>query len=376
MDRMNHSICISVIVPIFNAENYLEKCLQSIVGQKYKNLEIILIDDGSTDRSLEICNDFRLKDDRVIVIHKENAGLVAARKTGIKNATGRYITFVDADDYIDIDTYETLVDKMEPPEADIVAFGLVEEYSDYTIRKENHYPSMTYSREQMEEELFPSMLSYGPFFDFGILPNLVCKLIKRSFLNESAIEVDDSITVGEDADATFQLLVNAKSVQIIDYAPYHYCKRNDSMMWRGVSPDSLSKLKKDLLNAFHKVCVQDVLQEQLEDYIAFVSLLKCPQKILDDMHVFGDNRIALYGAGGFGQAIYETYGDRIAVWVDSNYQKYERMGYKVHSAEYLKSNQSEYDEIFVAILSTKTCQSVKENLISMGVTKPITYYSR
>ncbi|MBQ7920647.1 MAG: glycosyltransferase [Lachnospiraceae bacterium] len=369
-------LCISVIVPIFNAEQYLVKCIDSIIRQTYKNLEILLIDDGSTDRSLDICNEFSRRDDRVVVIHKDNAGLVAARKTGIENATGTYITFVDADDYVDIDTYEILVKKLDSPEVDIVAFGLLEEYPDRTIKKENHYPSMTYCREQIEEVLFPSMLSYGSFFDFGILPNLVCKLIRRSFLNGSEIEVDDCVTVGEDADATFQLLVNAKSVQIIDYAPYHYCKRSDSMMWRGISAASVSKLERDLSSTFLKAGVQGILEKQLEDYITFVSLLKHPQKILNDMNVFKNKKIALYGAGGFGQAIFGTYENEISVWVDSNYQKYESMGYKVYPIEYLKSRQCEYDEIFVAILTTQTCQVVKDNLIAMGITKPIRFYSR
>ena len=374
--RQMDELCISVIVPIFNAEQYLVKCIDSIIRQTYKNLEILLIDDGSTDRSLDICNEFSRRDDRVVVIHKDNAGLVAARKTGIENATGTYITFVDADDYVDIDTYEILVKKLDSPEVDIVAFGLLEEYPDRTIKKENHYPSMTYCREQIEEVLFPSMLSYGSFFDFGILPNLVCKLIRRSFLNGSEIEVDDCVTVGEDADATFQLLVNAKSVQIIDYAPYHYCKRSDSMMWRGISAASVSKLERDLSSTFLKAGVQGILEKQLEDYITFVSLLKHPQKILNDMNVFKNKKIALYGAGGFGQAIFGTYENEISVWVDSNYQKYESMGYKVYPIEYLKSRQCEYDEIFVAILTTQTCQVVKDNLIAMGITKPIRFYSR
>ena len=89
---------ISVIVPVYNAEKYLDRCIQSIINQKYKELEIILVDDGSKDRSLEICNSYEKKDNRINVIHKENAGVSAARNTGIKKARGTYLAFLDDDD--------------------------------------------------------------------------------------------------------------------------------------------------------------------------------------------------------------------------------------------------------------------------------------
>lgn len=369
-------ICISIIVPIYNAEKYLVKCIDSIIGQTYQNLEIILVDDGSTDGSLGICNEYASVDERIKVIHKENAGIVVARKTGVANATGQYVTFVDADDYIDLDTYEVLMQGLSSGDVDVVAFGLLEEYPARTVKKGNHYPSMTYCREQIEQNLFPSMLSFGKFFDFGILPNLVCKLIKRTFWLESAIEVDNSITVGEDADATFQLLVNAQSVQLIDYAPYHYVKRNNSMMWKGIKEGSIEKLQSDLSKAFQKAGVQDVLERQLDDFIAFVSLLKQPQRIMEVRNALVGKRIALYGAGGFGQAVFGTYGEQVSVWVDGNYHRYLHMEFEVSPVESLMEHQDEYDVVCVAILNTEICQSIKEKLVSMGIEKPIWYYDK
>ena len=99
-------IRISVIVPIYNAEKYLKTCLESLIGQTYENLDILLIDDGSTDNSLAICRDYQDKKQNVRVIHQENRGLVFSRKLGMKHAVGDYVTFVDADDYLETNTYE------------------------------------------------------------------------------------------------------------------------------------------------------------------------------------------------------------------------------------------------------------------------------
>lgn len=113
-------IKISVIIPIYNVEQYLSQCLDSIINQTYTNLEIILINDGSTDNSEKICNQYKLLDPRIIVIHKTNGGLSDARNTGIKIATGDYISFVDADDFIDENMYTILFQKINTTNADII----------------------------------------------------------------------------------------------------------------------------------------------------------------------------------------------------------------------------------------------------------------
>ena len=144
MESNENDITISVIVPIYNADRYLDKCIDSIIMQTYTDLEIILIDDGSTDGSLKICQKYEEQDKRVVVIHRENSGLVAARKLGVKYAHGEYVTFVDADDYIDWDTYEILMNQLDSSNVDIVAFGLLEECTDKTVKKTNHYPNKVY----------------------------------------------------------------------------------------------------------------------------------------------------------------------------------------------------------------------------------------
>ena len=103
---------ITVVVPIYNAEQYLERCLKSIVEQTYENLEIILVNDGSSDKSLEICERFKASDERITIISKENGGVSSARNRGIEVATGKYIIFIDADDYIEKDMFAILEDDL------------------------------------------------------------------------------------------------------------------------------------------------------------------------------------------------------------------------------------------------------------------------
>ena len=119
---------ISIIVPVYNVENYLRKCVDSIINQSYKNLEIILVDDGSTDSSGKICDEYSLKDSRIKVIHKKNGGLSDARNAGMEIASGDFWGFVDSDDYIDSDMYSVLLENLLGAEADLSACGRIFTY--------------------------------------------------------------------------------------------------------------------------------------------------------------------------------------------------------------------------------------------------------
>lgn len=114
---------ISVVVPIYNVENYIKKCVDSILSQTYKNLEIILVDDGSPDNCPQICDEYAQKDSRIKVIHKENGGVSSARNIGMENARGKWIAFIDADDWIEEKYFEKMLDRVKTNDADIVLCG-------------------------------------------------------------------------------------------------------------------------------------------------------------------------------------------------------------------------------------------------------------
>ena len=120
---------ISIIVPIYNTEKYLERCLQSILNQSYRNIEIILVNDGSDDNSLAICNKYKDKDKRIIVIDKKHTGVADTRNIGLEKASGNYIGFVDSDDYIDIDMFKKLIVGAEKYKCDISMCDLIETYN-------------------------------------------------------------------------------------------------------------------------------------------------------------------------------------------------------------------------------------------------------
>ena len=121
--EMEKQPLISVIVPVYNVENYLPRCLDSIINQTYTNLEILLVDDGATDNSGKLCDEYAQKDNRIRVFHKENGGVSSARNMGLDNATGEYIAFVDSDDYIDKCMYEIMLNSSVQNNADIVVCG-------------------------------------------------------------------------------------------------------------------------------------------------------------------------------------------------------------------------------------------------------------
>src|SRR5690554_2682260 len=115
---------VSIIIPVYNKAPYLDSCISSVINQTYKNLEIIIIDDGSTDNSLEICENYRKKDERIQLISQENQGVSVARNKGIQKASGEWIYFLDADDYLELDAFEILVKKSHYLDVDLIHFGI------------------------------------------------------------------------------------------------------------------------------------------------------------------------------------------------------------------------------------------------------------
>jgi glycosyltransferase involved in cell wall biosynthesis len=213
---------ISVIVPIYNKASFLQKSINSILEQTEKNIEIILIDDGSTDNSPKICEEFAKKNSRIIFKRKENQGLTATRNYGRKFANGDYIAFVDPDDFIEANAYEQMLKCSN--NADIILSGLVHEFG-----KKKNLQTMPqnlnnfYENDCIRKFILPIFLVYGnglgknmPLLQFGIA------LFKRTFLDEQNISSDEKITYSEDWLFFLEALLKAKSVAIEHKAYYHY----------------------------------------------------------------------------------------------------------------------------------------------------------
>lgn len=206
---------ISVIVPVYNTELYLSRCIDSIIDQTYKNLEIILVDDGSTDHSGEICDSYAEKDKRIQVIHKENGGTASARNRGLEIARGEYVGFVDSDDYVAEDMYQTLVEYMQP-DIDIICCGRVcilprGKEKRYCINK-----AEIFSREEALEELIL----------LRKMSTSVCtSLYRRSLFQD--IWFPQGV-VNEDVSAQYELYKKARKVCHVGRAKYFNYHRGDS----------------------------------------------------------------------------------------------------------------------------------------------------
>ena len=134
---MNEELKISIVVPIYNVEEYLRDCVKSLVEQTYKNIEIVLVDDGSTDSSGVICDELKEQDDRIIVLHKQNGRTASARNLGVREASGEYVLFIDPDDWFVVRTVELLANEINRSAVDVLRFNYIREYGDYSQKKEN-----------------------------------------------------------------------------------------------------------------------------------------------------------------------------------------------------------------------------------------------
>lgn len=161
------TVLISVIVPIYRIDRYVGLCIESLINQTYKNLEIILVDDGSPDRCPEICNLYAKKDSRIKVIHKENGGLVSARKAGIIAATGKYVGYVDGDDWVGVGFYESLHNHIAATDADIACAGFRRDLFTSTSSFTDNLQSGLYEGERLDA-LRMKMLSNGDFYRLGV----------------------------------------------------------------------------------------------------------------------------------------------------------------------------------------------------------------
>lgn len=269
---------LSIIVPIFNGEEYLHRCIDSILTQQYGEFELILIDDGSTDNSLSICNEYAEKDSRIVVYHKENEGLVAARKTGVSLAKGEYIGFVDCDDFIDSNMYHDLMSIVERDNSDIVTGGVTNDYISYVKNVFNCIDEGFYDEEAIKNEIVPRMLMCPEFLKYGIIPGVVTKVFKRSLLEKALPNVADNLTVGEDVAITSYSLMNAKSLSIIKSCGYHYIQTENSII-RSFNPKRFEKML-DLYLCVSKI-ENESYQKQVSLYMCFLifsALTDCVKK--------------------------------------------------------------------------------------------------
>lgn len=209
---------ISVIVPVYNIQNYIKRCVESIVNQTFTKLQIILVDDGSTDESGKICDEMAASDTRIEVFHKSNGGLSDARNFGLERARGEYVAFVDGDDYIDSDMYESLYKEIVSTAADIASCGYYEVFDDKIYTKCCVKETIVLDKIRAYETLF----SRG-----GLLGCSSCnKLFRKNIFDDIKYKVGIQ---SEDLELIYRILDKTQTVVCVDAVKYHYVHRENSI---------------------------------------------------------------------------------------------------------------------------------------------------
>lgn len=360
---------ISVIVPVYNIERYIGECIESIVNQTYSHLQIILVDDGSTDNSGNICDAYAAKDARINVIHKENGGLVSARKTGLNEATGKYVGYIDGDDKVGADFYSRLAAAAEANESDLVAAGYTREFIGKTEIMLNNIEAGYYSGDRLES-MSERFISVGEIYVPGLFTYVWNKLFKRDVLTAFQHAVPNEVTVGEDAAVLFPLLGACKLITVIDDASYIYRQHEQSMIKK---TDWSERKNTDLqvLVGFLPNSVNDRYRDKVKDFLLNLLLIHSGSRIGEQFIFDRDLRgkdLVLYSGGTFGQYIMKgakVCGLEFSAWVDDDYEECRACGLDVDPIDTVKS--VGFDYILIASTSSVQSQKIKGMLTSMNI---------
>lgn len=220
---------ISIIIPVLNGEQFIGKCLESVINQTYKNLQIIVIDDGSTDNTYQILKDYQQKDFRIEIIHQSNGGVSKARNNGLKSAKGQWICFIDADDYIETDYCKNMLNKVKELEADVLIAGEIENASDDSYIQDKY-------------KLIQACLSYDEqSFPFNIDAPWG-KIFKLSIIKDNNIFFPERLTRSEDAYFCMSFYNHANKIGYLNHFDYRHIERDGSLC-RSYSPLSVKMLE-------------------------------------------------------------------------------------------------------------------------------------
>lgn len=371
---------ISVLVPIYKIDRYLGICIESLLNQTYKNLEIILVDDGSPDRCPEICDLYASKDERIKVIHKENGGLVSARKAALMAAKGSYIGYVDGDDWVGPGFYHSLYSSIKESDADIAIAGFSRDLFSSTKNILNAISSGVYEGESLDA-IKKKMIADGAFYRHGITTYLWNKLFKREVIEKYQMEMDNRITIGEDAATVYPAIMASKKIVITDNCAYHYRQREDSMLKTATNHNN-EYLKVMYLHDYMKQSLKGWSEEydllrQTEDLILSTFIIRSGGTLKDDVGLanfpfavdFTGKKLAVYGAGTFGQQLVRRLKNEdkciITTWVDDDFWEYRRCCMDVDPIEQICK--VEYDAIVIALIDPVQIEKIKHILYGYGV---------
>lgn len=383
---------VSVIVPVYNTQEFLPRCLDSILNQSYANMQIILVNDGSTDNSLSICERYVAKDARIQIISQPNQGIIAAKRAGIRLCRGKYVMFADSDDWIEPELLEMMVQTMRECGCRLVCSNVYMDLENSTIEKKNAIPPGIYETDRIAKNLF----YYKNTDSYGILPYSVAKLYPRDMLKEVLDRISDDIRYAEDKAIVFSCVFQNIKICFTDAIYYHYCIRDGSACQSEnqnylVELTAFYKYAKKLFDAHkereHLLWQLGKYLLQETKYVADTKLgLTTPGKPIYtvpyqlDTSVFfpKQKKVILYGAGNVGTDYYKQIKDcmnmELCGWVDKNYRKHQEEELDVQPIEHIY--ETGYDYILVAVRKQTVFQEIKKELMDMGISEGAIIWGR
>lgn len=372
---------VSVVVPTYNTAEYLPKCMDSIIDQNLKEIEIICVNDGSTDDSPDVLDQYALRDRRIRIIQKENGGLVSARKEGVMAARGDYVAFVDSDDWIEADMYEQLYQFAAQYAADMVTCGFFLEGNYTTVHMDTVQEGL-YSGDSMAG-LRAKAIYFIEKRSSGLKASLCYKLFKRELIQSAQCRIPNEITMAEDKMCLLTALLDSKSVYVYHKPFYHYRIRTDSMVHTGseeylIKVYEVYKYLKGLYS--HRFFTGD-MRRQAEIYIIELlykgintllgfensNLLWIDPYWLDKIPV--NAKIILYGAGDLAEKYRKQLESRkdmqYIACIDFSYERLKSSAFPVVSPDVALN--CDYDYIVITIKNPEKAQAVRKQLEQIGV---------
>ncbi len=374
--RRNEVSSLSIIVPIYNSEAYLIGCVNSLILQNKEDVEIILVDDGSTDDSGIICDDFHNRDSRVKVIHWKNHGKLLSRNKGVEESTGKYITFVDSDDWVDKNAYSSFDEYMNDGIDCIIFRKQVEKTGSYSDDYNQEINNIEYSGDKLVELLGKAIWDKTVRAS-GISHSLCDKIFRRELIEKSCFNAVHSgvSNCGEDAVVVYPGLIECNRVVVSTGCFYHYRQHVNNVPNYFKEDSFFDEMYKwycylkgyadKIPNGMEQLDFQylDLLEERKRKY---------GRRIDNDRWLFPfdkvlkDSEIVIYGAGDVGATYYwqikRIKYAKIKAWVDKNYSLYDEM-----ISDVITIFNLDFDYIVIAIDSITIRDSVKKWLIDCGI---------
>lgn len=371
--------CLSVIIPVYNAQTTIRRCVESILSQNCKNFEVILVDDGSTDDSYAVCTRLAKSDPRIIAVHMENAGPFQARKEGARIARGDILTFSDADDWFEKNAFETAEKIFCRYNLDMLTYA----YLDDNGKAERHlYREGPYCKEEIFKELVPGMMYDSAFGGRRLNPSLCCKWIRKSLFTKVTETVKGRIVFGDDALVTYPAVCMAGRIWISNEALYHY-STNVFSCTHNYPPERITEVKvfqDEMMRLFDEMGLLVQTRYQIENYVRsfFAMMIKnwYGIELSPVIYCFPFNAVSkgsevfIYGAGIVGRSYINelklTGYARIAGWADKKYGELKAYN-QVDIISPKQIKEKAFDVLLIAVWDEAAASKIRGELISMGI---------